>query len=803
MLNNDRQITISTAGSRRSKQWPASTMWWSELVERLRTPVRSTEGLAEYLRLPKSSQDDLKDVGGFVAGSLQDGRRKANTVTGRDVITLDIDNVPSGGTVDILRRVDALGCAYAIYSTRKHEETRPRLRVLLPLSRTCTADEYEPLARKVSSIIDPSMAIFDPSTFEVHRLMYWPSCCSDSQYVYQYGDKPFLDTDGVLRLYSDWHRVSEWAQVPGVQDTNQRLASKQGDPTEKPGVIGAFCRVYDIYRAMEELMPGTYIPCDIEDRYTFVGGSTTGGAIIYDHGKFLFSHHATDPAGGRLCNAFDLVRLHMFADKDDDAKPDTPVNKLPSFVAMSEYAIANAAVASLLNTERYEKATEAFAKPLEEGDTNWIGKLKISPTTGAPAKDPGNVDLMLECDPRLKGHMKKDLFANRIVGIAPLPWGSHETEEGPFSWGNDDFDGLRIYTNKVLGFLTKDVIEIAFNNYVNRKGENPVVDYLKGLEWDGVKRLDTIFIDYLGAADSVYTRAISRKAFTAAVARAMTPGVKFDNMLILTGAQGVGKSTLLKKMGRQWFSDSIKTFEGKEACEQIQGIWVVELGELEAFNRSEISRVKQFLSQQEDIFRPAYGRVTEWHPRCCVFFGTSNNGEYLRDKTGNRRFWPLDVGITVPTKNVFKDLDGDVDQLWAEAYTRWQLGEPLYLSGDAEKQALEEQESHRERSAREGLIIEFLERKVPEDWQKWTLDRRRMFWSGSMGAEGVRLVERTRVCALEVWCEVIGGDYKGMKYIDAAEINGVIASLPEWKKTKNGARYGYCGLQKGFEKVLL
>ncbi|MHC1696284.1 MAG: hypothetical protein AB9835_13660 [Eubacteriales bacterium] len=158
MLNNDRQITISTAGSRRSKQWPASTMWWSELVERLRPPVRSTEGLAEYLRLPKSSQDDLKGVGGFVAGSLQDGRRKANTVTGRDVIILDIDNIPSGSTVDILRRVDALGCAYTIYSTRKHEETRPRLRVLLPLSLACTADEYEPLARKVSSIIDPSMA---------------------------------------------------------------------------------------------------------------------------------------------------------------------------------------------------------------------------------------------------------------------------------------------------------------------------------------------------------------------------------------------------------------------------------------------------------------------------------------------------------------------------------------------------------------------------------------------------------------------------------------------------------------------
>ena len=196
----------------------------------------------------------------------------------------------------------------------------------------------------------------------------------------------------------------------------------------------------------------------------------------------------------------------------------------------------------------------------------------------------------------------------------------------------------------MLGFRSKDIITDAFSDHVAKHSYNPVTDYFGSLTWDGRPRLDALLIDYLGAADTPYVRAATRKAFTAAVARAMEPGCKYDTMLILTGAQGLGKSTLLFKMGRHWFSDSIKTFEGKEASELVQGVLIVEIGELEAFSKSDISRIKQFLSQREDIFRAAYGRVVEWHKRRCVFFGTSNNGEYLRDKTGNRRFWPVDAG---------------------------------------------------------------------------------------------------------------------------------------------------------------
>lgn len=324
----DRQITITVGASRRATQWQPQTMLLSELYTRLSVPARGAESLAEYLQMPKSQQDDLKDVGGFVAGTLNGPRRKAGAVTGRDVLTLDLDNIPSGGTDDVLRRVEALGCGYCVYSTRKHMPSAPRLRVLLPLDRSCTADEYEPCARRMAELI--GMELADPSTFEASRLMYWPSSCADGEAVYHFADKPMLSADGLLATYADWRDYTSWPAVPGAI-APARLAARQGDPLTKNGVVGAFCRVYDIEAAMAAFLPGIYEPVDaMPGRFTFTGGSTTGGAVLYDNGKFLYSHHATDPCGGKLVNAFDLVRIHKFGDKDDEAAPGTPTNRLPS-----------------------------------------------------------------------------------------------------------------------------------------------------------------------------------------------------------------------------------------------------------------------------------------------------------------------------------------------------------------------------------------------------------------------------------------------------------------------------------------
>ena len=802
MLNmvNDRQITITTGSSRRAVQWTPQLMRLSEFYERLGLPARSEETLAEYLNLPKGQQDEMKDVGGFVAGTLNGPRRKANAVTGRDLITLDLDNIPAGGTDDVLRRLEALNCGYCVYSTRKHMPAAPRLRVLLPLSRTCSADEYEPCARRMADLI--GMELADQTTFEACRLMYWPSCSSDSQYVFHYTDREMLSVDWLLSTYEDWHDITSWPALPGAAAL-ARPAAKQGDPLTKNGVVGAFCRVYDIEAAMQAFLPNVYTPVDsMPGRFTFLGGSTTGGAVLYDNGKFLYSHHATDPCSGKLVNAFDLVRLHRFGDKDDEAQPGTPTNRLPSYKAMCELAVEDKDVAALMSQERYQEAVKDFEGVEATNDAepaNWMDRLEINSQTGLPKATIDNVWIILENDPLLKGKFALNQFAGRGEVLDALPWNASTKRR---LWDDNDNNGLYWYMEKVHHITGNGKIDGALSLHTTQHAFNEVQDYLQSLKWDGVPRLDTLFIDYLGAEDSPYTRAVTRKAFTAAVTRAMVPGSKYDNMLILSGPQGLGKSTLLDKMSRGWFNDSIRTFEGKEASELLQGVWLVEIGELDAFRKTDVACIKQFLSLRSDRFRAAYGRHVKELPRCCVFFGTTNTSDYLRDRTGNRRFWPVDVGLAPSAKSVWTDLPGEIDQLWAEAVVRWQTGEPLFLKGEIEAAAKEAQEAHREVNTREGIILDFLERPVPEDWQNWPLDRRRMFWGGAVQGD-VKLVPRDRVCALEVWCEALDGKQRDMRYSDTAEINSIIEASALWERARGSLRFGYCGKQRGFQKVRL
>lgn len=802
-MNNDRKIIISVGNNRRDLNWKQTALTVSELYERLRNPVRSTELFADYMKMKKAQQDTLKDVGGFVGGSLNSPRRKSNNVTGRDIITLDFDNIPGWQTEAIITKVEELGCSYCVYSTRKHTASAPRLRVVIPFDRTVTPDEYEPCARRIASQIGISMA--DPTTFEVCRLMYWPSCSADSEYVFKTKDAPFISADFLLSTYTDWHDYMSWPQVPNAV-SYAKLAMKQGDPLEKPGIVGAFCRTYDVVTAMDAFLPNIYDAVDNDEgRYTYLGGSTTGGAVIYDDAKFLYSHHATDPCGGRLVNAFDLIRLHRFGDKDDSAAPDTPVVKLPSYKAMCDMALKDKAVVGTLNREQHEAAVKDFegftdTTPQTGEPLDWAEKLQRN-QNGAVKGTIDNILIILDGDPALKGKFALNLFANRGEILGALPW---QKDTKRRLWSDTDSNGLYWYLERMWGITQRGNIDSALDIHAATHAFNEVQDYINGLTWDGVPRLDTLLIDYLGAKDTAYNRAVCRKSFTGAIARAMTPGCKYDTMLILAGPQGLGKSTLLDKMSRGWFNDSIRTFEGKEASELLQGVWLVEVAELDAFRRTDIARIKQFLSLKADRYRAAYGRHVKELPRCCVFFGTCNEMEFLQDTTGNRRFWPVDVGEETATKSVFRDLpDETINQLWAEAKMRWQTGEKLYLTGALDAEAKIKQEEHREASVREGLIMEFAERQVPADWAKWSLDRRRDFWAGAartQEGETLELVDRDRITAIEVWCELFNGSMRDMKPADTREINGVLSMMKGWKRNGNPLRFGPYNLQRGFIK---
>lgn len=802
VLTYDKQLNVVVGNSRKATVWNPLTLTVSELYTRLETPMRGTETLAEYLALSKADQDGKKDIGGFVGGRLSAPRRKADNVIDRCVVTLDFDTIPPFGTDKVLSALDTQDYGYCVYSTRKHRPEAPRLRIVVVTDRVMTVDEYDAVSRRLAADIGITMA--DPTTFEASRLMYWPSCSADGEYIFKYKDAPFMSVDKVLATYADWHNWAERPQVPGAVNY-QKLAVRQGDPESKPGLIGAFCRVYDIYGAMDAFLPGIYDPVDNDPRrYTYLNGSTTGGAIVYDDGKFLYSHHATDPCGGKLVNAADLVRLHKFGHMDNNAAVDTPVNKLPSYKAFMDFAGSDKQVATLQIRERYAAGQQEFAglgagaTPMVNGEATedpdaWVAKLAANKNgTIKPTID--NVRIILENDPLLKGKFALNQFAGRGEVLGALPW----DESGKRRlWSDTDNNGLYWYMESRYDITKRGNIDAALDLHAATHAFNEVQDFLNGLAWDGTPRLDTLFIDVLGAEDTEYNRIVTRKIFTAAVARAMNPGCKFDCMLILCGRQGWGKSTIISRMSCGWLNDSIRTFEGKEASELLQGVWLVEIAELEAFRQADVSRIKQFLSLQVDRYRAAYGRHAKEQPRSCVFFGSCNQMDILRDTTGNRRFWPVDIDIIPRKKTVWELTDEDVRQVWAEAKARWMMGEKLYLTEEQDKLATAVQEAHREISPKEGPIARFVADEIPDDWQKWNIDRRRDWRAGATQGT-IQTVPRDRICAIEVWCELYNGNQKDFRQTDAREINNILAKMPGLVRAKSAIQCGPYGAQRGF-----
>lgn len=765
-------------------------------MERLSTTSRTPESQGEYKNMTKSQQDKIKDIGGFVAGKLKNGSRKAENVESRDIITLDADFA----AVDFCDQLDIfLSCAWCVYSTHKHTPEKPRLRLLIPLDRSATAEEYEAVARKIADNIGIDQ--FDDTTYQPHRLMYWPSTSMDGEYVFRTGKGEFLSVDSILQQYKDWTDVSEWPVSGRTLQRKDRLLKKQEDPCSKNGIVGAFCRTYNVEEAMEKFLPGVYVPCAMEDRYTYAAGSTAAGAVIYDDGKFIYSNHATDPAGGVLCNAFDLVRLHKFRELDEEAAEGTPTVKLPSYLEMRELASNDAEVRMTLHKEKLACSQKDFAGisiAEDEDDDSWVLEMDVD-GKGNYMATIHNAKMILSHDPLLKGKIRKNEFTQKYRVFGALPWNTDERER---DWEDNDDSGLRYYIEKVYQIKGKANIEDAWGLVANENRYHPVRDYLESLVWDGVPRVETLFIEFMGAEDNAYTRAVSRIALTAAVARIFAPGIKYDNVVVLVGPQGCGKSTILKKLGRDWFSDTLTTMQGKEAYEQIQGFWIIEIGELAAMKRYEVETVKQFTSKSEDSYRAAYGHHVETHKRQCVFFGTTNTYDFLKDMTGNRRFFPVDVHPEKAVKDVWKDLDTKaVDQIWAEAVSLFRNGEKFYMWNDDLKRMAEEvQDSHLEESPLAGAVLAFLDKKIPKNWDEIDLCAKRDFIRGESFVSDIKgEVYRDKVCALEIWCELFDGERKDLSRQKSKEINDIIEKTGEWIRAKKSLRFsGAYGVQKGF-----
>lgn len=791
-------LEIATGRSRRETSWKNIEITWHELVKKLSNTHRTTETLNEYMVAKKPRQDEIKDVGGFVGGYISGGRRKKGSILSRSVLTLDIDHCPAD--YDPWEVFTLLyDCAAAAYSTHKHKPNAKRLRIVIPLSRDVTCDEYVAIARRIAGDID--IEVFDDTTFQAHRLMYWPSTSKDGEFYFKEQEGGALDADEVLGSYRNWKDASEWSFSSRVDKHVEREMKKQGDPLEKPGLIGAFCRTYGIAEVIETHLKDVYAECDVEDRFSYIHGSTSGGVVVYDD-KFSFSHHETDPASGKLCNAFDLLRIHKFGLKDEDVREGTPGNRLPSFTEASKFISKDKQVIKLIGEERLASARTDFEDEFEEEDneeaedTTWLEDMAVD-GKGNYLSTVKNVSRILAHDPRLKGRFARNVFERVDMVLKSTPW--RKVEKGGEIVSDDDDSGLREYVEETYGISSAPKISDALRLCFTHNSFHPVKDYLDPLQWDGVNRLDTLLIDYLGAEDCAYTRAVTRKTLTAAIARIYQPGCKFDYVLTLIGKEGIKKSSILQKLGGSWFSDSFNTMVGKEAYEQIQGVWLVEMGELAGLKKAEVENVKLFISKRQDRYRPAYGKRVNEYPRQCVFIATTNEIDFLKSTTGNRRFWPVEV--QAGDACVFNDLTQyDIDQIWAEAKYRYQKKEPLWLQ-DLEDEARKRQEAHTEIDERKGSILEFLDMKLPENWEGLGVYERRNYLNDPDDIKAKGTVERTHVSVAEIWCELFGKSLGEMNRYNTRDINGILRNLDGWEDKPKMKRTKHYGLQKAYVKL--
>ena len=768
-------LDLSFGKNRSDKNWKAEYLDWQELVERLRKVRRTNETMAEYDQMDNFSKGRIKDGPALVGGLVKSGRRKKENITSRSLITLDADAATADFFLDTELAIG--GVAYVIYSTHSHRANHLRYRLIIPLDRAVGIDEYAAISRKVASNI--GLHHFDKTTFQAQRLMYLPSCSKDAQPVFIEGEGVLLNADQVLAEYADWTDIASW---PRHKDASAAIALKKAqDPHMKRGTIGLFCRTFPIDAAIEIFLGEQYDRGTMPHRYTYRGGSSANGLEIYPEQDLAYSHQDSDPiADGRTYNAFDLVRIHRFSHLDEDWVEGTKTPP-PSVVAMELWA---SRLDEVKKTAVEEKQTE-YAELLDAksdsilDDEDWETRLALHHKTGEVLSTAANVELILTHG-AFRNVLAYDAFRNAEVIRDDLPWRKRKRPRQEYEpWDGSDDARLRHWFKLTHNINGQGLIMDAFKEVACGNEFHPIKEHIESVAWDGIPRVDTLFIDYLGAENSAYTREVTAKMLLAAVTRIYEPGTKFDEMLVLVGAQGTHKSSLLAKLGGRWFSDSLRNFDNKEAGEHLQNGWIFEIGELSAMKNAELEEVKAFLSKTEDRYRVAYDRAVSDFPRKCVFFGTTNTVDFLRDKTGNRRFWPVAVSRENAKYSHWEHLtEAGVKQIWAEVLCRYKGGESLQLSEAAAKEALAHQTRHEEEDSREGLIYAWLEEQE-EDFDG-------------------ELIPRNRVCAVQIWVECLNGDRGKFPRWEAADIRNLMRKHPDWRELDKRQRTDGYGLQTVF-----
>lgn len=729
------EYPVAYADRPNDAHWRPDTVTWDEICQWVQNPAKRKEcgnyilaTLTETEKVHAGSTKPCKDV-------HRDNRSVARRSA---ILALDIDNPDDGFDVQVeMLLVDV---AYIMHTTFSSTPSEPRYRLLVQVDRDMAPDEYVAATQAMAARL--GLDQFDAGSFQAARFMYRPAARKPEWYDHWINDGDPVQVDELLDTFE---RDLSTKPIP-QPGRNKR------DPFELEDPIGAFNRVYEDW----DLLIAEYdLPYDkvAEDRYHLRGASSEAGMgpVAGTHG-LVYSHHAHDPAYGKTCSAFDLVRLHWFGDLDEATKQGTPVNKLPSHIQMLEVASKDKRVVA----EIFKGITSDF-EPVdgeEHVDRSWKARLKLS-KQGRFIDVVGNWDLILANDP-VFGKLYFNVLTMSPEVEGNLPWRDVTPHSRTFD--NIDTANLRFYLEREYKFRPSK--EFTADLVIAKAGQrrvSPVRDYLERLEWDGKARVETCLP---GAADTRYNRLVARKVLAAAVARVYEPGIKWDHTLVLYGGEGVGKSTWIERMAHVGYPErrthhyTLGRINDKDTLLAMHMSWIVVSDEGHSLRKSDNDQLKEFLTRTHDVFRMPYDRETVVHPRQCVIWSTTNEDVFLRRQEGNRRF------LMVRSLERF-DIDAMtpelVDQLWAEAVHIYKSGERLYLTDEEARLAELERDPFVEEDTHAGVIEEFLNMKVPEDWwdrspesrRQWIADRE----SGFEPA-GDMVVDRT--CSRQLWHEAFG-----------------------------------------------
>jgi predicted P-loop ATPase len=636
--------------------------------------IRTKETVLEYKAGDGDFRLKCKDKGGFIAGSSENNRRDIKSIQTRNMITLDMDYCPQD-IISILKekqeKTQELDFGFFIYSTHSHTPEKPRLRLIAPLSKTITVEKYEPIARVIANSI--GMEFFDATTFQVNRIMYFPSVSIDGEYIcedFGLGLLPFLDPDVVLNKYMDYHNIEEFQKphyIEGLRVDKIESGKTKNSTKTKYRIVNAFNIEYSIIDAIDKFLSHVYVKEKSKGRYSFIGGESKSGLVILND-QYAYSHHATDPAQGKLLNAFDIVRIHMFGKRDTDITEQLEYEKYDkssSFSAMVDYIRDE-----LPNVMKHMPEMKKIEKHLEEFET---GKIEVEPYS-VEAKDwrltleftgkkedrhpkscARNIKIIFENDEYFKDLFYYDSLKDAICFDRTPSW-NKEKKKGDLVNDEDDSE-IRVYLNSVYTISGKDLIYDSVVHQAHKKRVHPIRTFFANLQdWDGKPRIEEIFCTLYDIVPNAYYREASKSWWVGIIQRIMCPGSKYDMMLVICGEQGVGKSQLGKSIATlywngpmthidsqpNFFGDDELPFDKKDAYEQLGGIMIYEMPEFEKYYRkSDASTVKSFLSKTSDKYRKSYGRRVAEYKRQCVFIATTNDLRPLRDRTGNRRFLPF------------------------------------------------------------------------------------------------------------------------------------------------------------------